>query len=407
MLRLATSAPLFARVPRGAIGLPGKCSVYPSTNLVRRRRLPSIADDRATDLLPFVSLYARNICSSRTLVAKDFNNQRHDCLSNLTQYLIAAKKTQGRSNRAMTSEPQSDSFGSTQPTTLSRANRTRHRRGSTFRNRRPERLIGAALLLLSATLGDLPAIAQTSVTIFGNAIPKTPAVGNDRAAVTLGVKFFAAVPGSISSLRFYRGSTNSNGYTAKLFTSSGVTLASARVKADTCAVPCWEQVNFASPIPISANITYIAAYYTNNGRYADDQGGLANGAGQSPLFAQANGGSLGGNGVYTYSTSFPDDTWNQSNYWVDVVFTPSNPTLMLSFTPPSPTVPANAPPGTVVAMVNASWSDGSPFTGTLSFGSTYGSDGGAFALSGHQIVVAGGLAADSGTTQNVSIVATQ
>ncbi|MGZ4977041.1 MAG: DUF4082 domain-containing protein [Methylobacter sp.] len=31
----------------------------------------------------------------------------------------------------------------------------------------------------------------------------------------------------------------------------------------------------------------------------------------------------GGNGVYVYGTgsAFPNQTWNASNYWVDVVFT--------------------------------------------------------------------------------------
>ena len=33
-------------------------------------------------------------------------------------------------------------------------------------------------------------------------------------------------------------------------------------------------------------------------------------------------GPAGGNGVYAYGASaFPTDTWNDSNYWVDVVFT--------------------------------------------------------------------------------------
>jgi hypothetical protein len=43
----------------------------------------------------------------------------------------------------------------------------------------------------------------------------------------------------------------------------------------------------------------------------------------APLHALSAGAS-GGNGVYAYGTgsSFPAQTWNGSNYWVDVVFTP-------------------------------------------------------------------------------------
>ena len=41
-----------------------------------------------------------------------------------------------------------------------------------------------------------------------------------------------------------------------------------------------------------------------------------------PLTALADG-AAGGNGVYRYGAGgFPDQTYNASNYWVDVVFGP-------------------------------------------------------------------------------------
>jgi hypothetical protein len=56
-------------------------------------------------------------------------------------------------------------------------------------------------------------------------------------------------------------------------------------------------------------------------------------------------------------------------------------TLTLTFNPQMPSVQATVPLGTVIATVTAAWSDGSPFTGTLMFGSPYADDGGTFALS--------------------------
>jgi hypothetical protein len=41
---------------------------------------------------------------------------------------------------------------------------------------------------------------------------------------------------------------------------------------------------------------------------------------------------------------------------------------------------------TVVATITASWSDGSPFTGTLSFGPPYSDDQGVFAISGNSLI---------------------
>src|SRR5438105_43543 len=167
--------------------------------------------------------------------------------------------------------------------------------------------------------------AQT-VTLFGNALPSTP-VDSDTAAVTLGVKFWTSQPGTIAGIRFYRGyKASSSGYTVKLFSASGTLLASERTGKDTCSVPCWEQVNFASPISIAANTTYVAAYYTGNGRYAENQYGLANGITSGPLVAPASA-QVGGNGVYTYTTGFPMQVWNASNYYVDVSFTPSAPQI--------------------------------------------------------------------------------
>ena len=78
-----------------------------------------------------------------------------------------------------------------------------------------------------------------------------------------------------------------------------------------------------------------------------------------------------------------------------------------------PSVQDAVPLGTVIAAVTAAWSDGSPFTGTLAFGSPYADDGGTFALSCQScatanIVVSGlGLTGDGGTVQLITVTATQ
>jgi hypothetical protein len=54
-----------------------------------------------------------------------------------------------------------------------------------------------------------------------------------------------------------------------------------------------------------------------------------------------------------------------------------------------------------------SLSNGAAFTGTLSFVSPYKNDGGLFALSGNKVVVNGSLASLGGTTQEITVQATQ
>jgi Domain of unknown function (DUF4082) len=135
---------------------------------------------------------------------------------------------------------------------------------------------------------------------------------------------------------------------------------------------------------------YVTAYYTSNGRYADATYGLTNGIASGPLIASASS-VVGGNGVYTYSTGFSNETWEASNYYVDMSFTPTAPTpyLILSFNPPDPSIPATAPVGTAVTTITATWSNGSPFTRTLGFRGTgtYSNDNGTFAISGNTLIV--------------------
>jgi hypothetical protein len=84
------------------------------------------------------------------------------------------------------------------------------------------------------------------------------------------------------------------------------------------------------------------------------------------------------------------------------------PTPVISFNPPAPSIAPNAAAGTLVATVNVTMSDGSPFTGSLAF-APYGSDNGTFSLNGQQIVVANAAAllAEANTTQHVTVEAAQ
>jgi hypothetical protein len=254
-----------------------------------------------------------------------------------------------------------------------------------------------------------PASLAQTVSLFTRQAPAETAT-SDTKAVTLGVKFWSTQAGTVSGIRFYRGAASSGGYTVRLYTASGTMLGQATLSQDACTLPCWEEADFASPIPIAANTSYIAAYYTPVGRYVETNYGLTNGAMNGPLVAPASS-QVGGNGIYRYGSSirFPQYTYNATNYFVDIVFAPTAPTLLLSINPPNPSVPSTASAGTTVGTLNATWSDGSPFTGTLSFTPPYGYDHGTFAISGNNLVVnpGGGLGGDAGTTQHVTVAATQ
>jgi Domain of unknown function (DUF4082) len=106
-----------------------------------------------------------------------------------------------------------------------------------------------------------------------------------------------------------------------LWSANGTLLAQATFSNETGSG--WQQVKFTSPVAITANTVYVASYHTNVGYYSGDNGFFATaGVDNAPLHALRDGVS-GGNGVYVYggTPAFPNQTWNASNYWVDLIFT--------------------------------------------------------------------------------------
>jgi hypothetical protein len=155
----------------------------------------------------------------------------------------------------------------------------------------------------------------------GPVSPDSPWVA-DMSPVTLGMKFRSDAAAKITGLRFWKGSPNDNGsHIALLYTGSGQLLAQAAFTGETGSG--WQTVTFASPVPIAANTTYIAACWTNSGypasRYYFTSQGVTNGT----LHALQSGVD-GPNSVYWYGSTpqFPTNTWQDSNYWIDVVVNP-------------------------------------------------------------------------------------
>ncbi|MCA1466256.1 DUF4082 domain-containing protein, partial [Bradyrhizobium sp. NBAIM18] len=79
--------------------------------------------------------------------------------------------------------------------------------------------------------------------------------------VEVGVKFTASVNGTITGLRFYKGSLNTGPHIADLWSSTGTLLATATFTNETASG--WQQVNFSTPVAITAGTTYVASYHTN------------------------------------------------------------------------------------------------------------------------------------------------
>jgi hypothetical protein len=179
----------------------------------------------------------------------------------------------------------------------------------------------------SATNYWVDVIFNTSTTIGtvipvsvwpSTAVPTTPA-SPSAVAQELGLTFMPDVPGFMTGVRFYKSSTNLGQHIGYLWTDTGTLLASVTFTNETASG--WQQANFATPVAINANTTYVVSYWSPKGHYADDAGYFAtSGVTNQMLYAPPNG-QYGPNGSYAATKVFPVSSSSSSNYWVDVVFT--------------------------------------------------------------------------------------
>ena len=170
------------------------------------------------------------------------------------------------------------------------------------------------------------ASSQCPCSIWPDTAQPSVASASDPGPVNLGVKFTADTSGSITGIRFYKGAGNTGTHVGSLWTASGTLLGQVTFTGETATG--WQEADFSSPIPVTAGTTYIASYYAPNGGYSYDPAAFASaGVDTPPLHAPQSSAVSGGNGVYLYGSSpaLPTDTYNATNYWVDVVFTTTSP----------------------------------------------------------------------------------
>src|SRR5271166_642383 len=158
-------------------------------------------------------------------------------------------------------------------------------------------------------------------TIWNPSSAPFSADSGDANSVEVGVEFRSDDDGFITGLRFYKAATNTGTHIAHLWTSSGTLLGTATFTGENGSG--WQQVQFASPIPVTANTVYVASYFAPSGHYSDDLGYFqGKGVDNPPVHALADGIS-GHNGIFGYFPApggFPTNSYISPNYWVDVVF---------------------------------------------------------------------------------------
>ena len=142
------------------------------------------------------------------------------------------------------------------------------------------------LLALVVALGFSANAAATNTIWPASAVPAVTDVGAD-SPVELGVSFKADTNGSITGIRFYKSAANTGTHVGNLWSSTGTLLASATFTNETASG--WQQVNFASPVAVTANTVYVASYHSIIGHWSANWNFFATaGVDNAPLHALAN-----------------------------------------------------------------------------------------------------------------------
>jgi len=179
-------------------------------------------------------------------------------------------------------------------------------------------LLGRWFAILSASLCIVAAsnalAGAGGESIFTTQMP-TLLSANDNVAYEMGTKFQSAVGGNITAIRYYRSACDLGPHTGNIWDAAGNKLASVGFAGETASG--WQQQALGTPLPILANATYIVSVNTP-GCYVDTPGGLASAVTNGDLST-----IVGSNGVFGSPAGvFPTSSFNNSNYFRDVVFTP-------------------------------------------------------------------------------------
>lgn len=192
-------------------------------------------------------------------------------------------------------------------------------------------------------------------TLFSGLTPANTSV-NDSSAVELGTSFSPTAWGLVTGVRFYKGAGNTGTHTGTLWSAGGELLRTVTFADESASG--WQTAMFSSPYQVAPGTSYVISYHAPQGHYAATPNDFTVNRTVGPLTTPAV-----GNGRYRYGAGgvAPTGTWQQTNYFVDVVFSTATPDL--------PTVSAQAPPAgasgisttaTVAATLSAAPASGTP-----------------------------------------------
>ena len=157
----------------------------------------------------------------------------------------------------------------------------------------------------------------------------TPGLSSDRSDYELGTRFTSSEDGVVTAVRFYKGPQNTGTHSGRVWNATTQALL-GQVQFTGESATGWQTAVFDSPVAVSAGTQYIVSYTVPVGYYAFEANYFTTkGATAGPLTAPQSI-PAARNGVFTGTPgAFPSSSYNDSNYFVDVVFAADVPTVTM------------------------------------------------------------------------------
>lgn len=173
-------------------------------------------------------------------------------------------------------------------------------------------------------------VTSGSTTSYSVFTTQTPATSGTDGPYELGMKFQSSSDGTITKIRYYKVNDEDGSHTGRIWSSSGTQLASVSFSGETSSG--WQEATLGTPLNILANTTYVVTVNSNSA-YGATNNGLQSVVSNGPLSSIAD----GSNGIYGTINTFPTNSWQNSNYFRDVVFVSGSSTVAVTGVSVSPT----------------------------------------------------------------------
>ena len=213
----------------------------------------------------------------------------------------------------------------------------------------------------------------------------TPSVVSDpeTSPVELGMSFSSSAAGSVTAIKFYKGTLNTGTHTGSLWSSTGQRLATVTFANESASG--WQTAQLATPVALTVGQTYVVSYFAPAGHYSTTPNYHSTTRTAGPLTA---GTTSNGRYLYAAGGGFPTSTWQAASYFVDVVFSTSTTTppaaVTVSSTSPASAATNVSVSGAVSATLSAAPASGTP---TLALSSAAGTVAGTSAYNATTRVV--------------------